>query len=218
MDSLEELNLVRLLIVGGASVNEGLRVKLQDKMTGIFESYGMTETASHIALKPINAAAVTAIGSPADLFDGLPGITLSKDNRDCLVIEASYLSDKPIITNDLVEIIDPNRFRWLGRWDHIVNSGGIKLIPEQIEKKIKAFTNNRFVISGQADDQLGEKLVMVVEGEFNKKSFIESLKTSGEFHAYEIPKEIFIIDSIPETRNGKIRRKEIASLINSGAL
>lgn len=216
--SLEELNTVRLLIVGGASVNEGLKTKLREKQTGIFESYGMTETASHIALKPVNEAAVNFIGIPDDRFEAMPDIALSKDQRDCLVIEAKYLSDKPIITNDLVELMDQDKFRWLGRWDHVVNSGGIKLIPEQIEKKMKAFANNRFVLLGQADASLGERLVMVVEGELNKNSFFDSLKNSGEFHPYEIPKEIFTIERIPETSNGKIRRAEIASLISSGTL
>ena len=214
--SLEELNRVRILIVGGASVNEGLRSKLQEKDACVFESYGMTETASHIALKPVNKAAVKTMGIPDDLFGALPGITLSKDERDCLVIEANYLSDKPIITNDLVELIDSNKFYWLGRWDHIINSGGIKLIPEQIEKKIKAFINNRFVLLGQTDDSLGERLVIVVEGKTNKESFVHNLKSSGDLNNYEIPKEIFFLDKFPETKNGKIKRLEIASLINSG--
>jgi O-succinylbenzoic acid--CoA ligase len=53
---------------------------------------------------------------------------------NCLVIDAPKISQEQIVTNDLVELINDHQFILLGRIDNVVNSGGIKLIPEQIEE------------------------------------------------------------------------------------
>jgi O-succinylbenzoic acid--CoA ligase len=52
----------------------------------------------------------------------------------------------------------------LGRNDNVVNSGGIKLIPEQIEEQLSAYSSRFFVGESQMLT-LGEKLVLVIEGE-----------------------------------------------------
>jgi len=116
----------------------------------------MTETASHIALKPLNESAQDSAHGEEGLFITTTGVDVSIDDRGCLVIHANYISEKPIVTNDLVELVDAGKFKWLGRWDNVINSGGIKLIPEQIESKLKTLIEDRFVIAGLPDHELGD--------------------------------------------------------------
>jgi len=134
----------------------------------------------------------------------LPNITISYDDRNCLVIHAPRISEKLIVTNDLVEMQNENEFVFKGRFDTIINSGGIKLIPEQIEDKLARKIHNRFFITGQTDEVLGEKVVLVIEGEPQtiKDSWFSSLDK------YEKPKEVIFIPQFKETENGKILRKE----------
>ena len=213
MASKAELALCKTLLIGGAPINEDLKSEMQNWETRVFESYGMTETASHIALRPLSNTACAHIEGKSDLFVVINGVGVSNDSRGCLIIDAPFLSDQPIITNDLAEIVSSDRFRWLGRWDHVINSGGVKLIPEQIETKINPYIKGRFILTGKPDATLGERLVMVIEGPVVKSSAEKIMKQIPDLHAYEIPKEIYTLDKFPETATGKIKRNEIAERI-----
>ncbi|MBC7642635.1 MAG: O-succinylbenzoic acid--CoA ligase, partial [Flavobacterium sp.] len=137
-------------------------------------------------------------------FTVLPNVTISYDDRNCLVIHAPKISDDVIVTNDIVELINENQFEFLGRYDNVVNSGGIKLIPEQIEKKLSHKIQSRFFVTGISDESLGEKLILVIEGDSQKidESIFDVLDK------YEKPKEILFVKKFKETENGKILRKE----------
>jgi o-succinylbenzoate---CoA ligase len=88
----------------------------------------MIETITHIAVKKLNHLEDVSL----DAFQTLSNITISKDNRDCLVINAPKVSDESIITNDVVELLSETSFEILGRFDNVINSDGIKIFSEQI--------------------------------------------------------------------------------------
>ena len=52
--SPDKLNLIEQLIIGGAPVNSSLESKLQEVKTHCYNTYGMTETITHIAVKKLN--------------------------------------------------------------------------------------------------------------------------------------------------------------------
>ncbi len=200
-NTLNDLDKIKTLIVGGGQVNPKLVEKLQNVSTQVYETYGMTETLTHVAIKPLNGP------SKSDVFRALDDIHFELDARECLVIHATALNPEPIVTNDLVDLIDENSFRWLGRYDNVINSGGIKIIPEVVEAKLSSIVpNRRFFIAGKSDKSLGEKVVLVVEG----KSMDISCKSLDKF---EQPKEIHFIPEFVETKSGKIHRQTTLSLI-----
>ncbi|PTS98063.1 O-succinylbenzoic acid--CoA ligase [Flavobacterium sp. HMWF030] len=192
-NSIDKLKNVKKLIIGGAKIDSALEEKLLPLKTEIYETYGMTETITHIAAKRVGEKA----------FSVLPNVKIAKDDRDCLVIYVSSISDEPIVTNDLVELINENQFVFLGRIDNVVNSGGVKLIPEQIEAKLVDKISNRFFVTGVHDSVLGEKLILVIEGE--KQDFApDFFDVLGK---YEKPKEIVFVPKFKENENGKLLRK-----------
>ncbi|HNP33899.1 MAG TPA: AMP-binding protein [Flavobacterium sp.] len=193
-NSIAELKKVRKMIVGGAAINKALEKQLLKLKTEVYETYGMTETITHIAARKLGEKAFTV----------LPNVTISYDDRNCLVIHAPRISPEVIITNDIVELVNENQFIFLGRMDNVINSGGIKLIPEQIEEKLAGNIHQRFFIASKPDNELGEKVVLVIEGE--KQDFDDSLYES--LGKYEKPKEILFIPKFKETDSGKIMRKE----------
>lgn len=198
-NSLRELKKVKKLIVGGAAMSKSLERQLLKLPTEVYETYGMTETITHIAARKLGEKAFTV----------LPGVTISYDERNCLVIHAPRISEEVILTNDIVELLNENQFVFIGRMDNIINSGGIKLIPEQIEDKLSHKINQRFFIASKPDTELGEKVVLVIEGE--EQDFEDSLYESLD--RYEKPKEIVFIPKFEETANGKILRKETLTKI-----
>jgi O-succinylbenzoic acid--CoA ligase len=211
-NSLNEINTIKKIIVGGGVVSNKLLRNIQNISTDVFATYGMTETITHIAVKKLNHFHSELVEE--SYYQVVPDIKISTDKRDCLIIYAPSLADEEIITNDVVELISDSEFKWLGRFDTIINSGGIKLIPEQIEKKISAVLSNRFFVAGIPDTILGEKLVLIVEGE-ELNSIMNEIKNLNSLSKYEIPKEIYFVDNFIETPTRKINRSATLKLIKS---
>ena len=208
-NSLPYIYKVEKLIVGGGVVSKDLEVKLQDISTEVFATYGMTETITHIAVKKLNN--ITSSSVDNSFYQTLPNVTIYIDERNCLAIEAPKVSDEFIITNDVVQLVSENQFEWLGRFDNVINSGGIKLHPEKIEEKLSKIIKQRFFVIGIPDKILGEKMVLVIEDVISsgvEKSLFLKIEKLNLLSKYEIPKEIHFINKFVETETNKIQRTE----------
>ncbi|KGL63969.1 AMP-binding protein [Polaribacter sp. Hel1_85] len=202
-NSINDLYKIKKLIVGGGVVSKQLQQKIKKSTCNIFATYGMTETITHIAVKKLN----NLIVSP-NFYQVLPNVKIYKDARSCLVINASEVSSEIVFTNDIVDLISDNQFDWLGRFDNVINSGGVKLHPERIEEKLSKIITARFFVAGVSDEKLGEKLVLVVEGK------LEAIELKNvNLSKFEIPKEIYFVDAFIETKTKKIQRIKTLDLI-----
>lgn len=207
-NSIARLHVVKKLIIGGGTVSPRLQKLLVDIDTKIYETYGMTETCSHIAAKKIFPRRKKKKSQRP--FKTLPDISISQDERECLVIKAPNILDEEIVTNDVVELLTYKKFHWKGRYDNVINSGGIKLYPEEIEKKLNRILDNRFFVSAMPDDALGEKLVLFIEEDFSEirlQELKERISNLNKLSKYEVPKKIYFIERFEETPNGKIHRE-----------
>lgn len=209
-NSLNDIHKIKKLIVGGGVVSNELLEKIQDVETDIFATYGMTETITHIAVKKLNHCHSELVEE--SYYNCLPSVKISKDKRGCLVINATKVSDEEVVANDLVEITSENSFKWLGRFDTIINSGGIKLIPEQIEEKLSKVIEGRFFVAGIKDALLGEKLVLIIEGVKNNV-ILNKVKNLNSLSKFERPKEIHFLDQFIETPTQKINRLKTIRLL-----
>lgn len=200
---------VSKIIIGSGQVDPRLESMIKDWPNDIYESFGMTETISHVALRKITGSA------DRQPFKALEGITFSTDERGCLVIHTDTLPQNPLVTNDIVELIDETTFKWMGRADNLINSGGVKIIPEVLEKLIKPYLNVRYFFAGLPDEKLGFKLVLVMESqplsETDEQDLMNDLKK--ELHKYEIPKALLYLDAFAETENGKINRAKTVKML-----
>lgn len=189
------LSLVEKLLVGGSPLPASLESALLDAgCVEAYVSYGMTETCSHVALRRIGC----------DIYEALPGTEFSLDDRGCLAITTAGTSYSPVVTNDMAEVIDSIHFRWLGRFDNVVISGGLKLMPEVIEKKIaSAMDGAAFVLYGRPSEMWGQELVMLVEADTPVDGLHEKLRAI--LPPAELPKEILFTPRL-ERVNGKIIR------------
>lgn len=191
------------IILGGSPVLPKLAQKLQPFPNKVFETFGMTETISHIAMRRLSG------DEAKDTFETTdPDIILGQDERDCLVIIAPALAHQPVITNDIVEVVNERHFKWLGRVDNVVNSGGIKLFPEVLEQKVQPLLTRRFFMAGIADEQLGQKLIMVLEGPALSRAELNNMKEtlSTVLTRYEMPRDIITIAQFEETATHKVNR------------
>lgn len=208
-NSLGRMHLIKKLIVGGGAIPPVLLKRLYELDTKIYETYGMTETVTHIAARRVNSKKEKVTPVP---FKTLSQVTVTIDERSCLIIKAPGVSTDPVITNDIVRLLTHKKFEWLGRIDNVINSGGIKLHPEQIERKLAHLIESPYFVGGIPDDRLGEKLALFVEQEEvfafenppDQKSGAD--ETTARFLRYEFPQVIFTVPQFERTENGKLQR------------
>lgn len=190
-----ELKNVRNLLVGGAPLGSDLEKRLAHSPSSAWVGYGMTETCSHVALRRAGS----------DVYRAMPSVTFSTDSRGCLVVNSEVFSWKQLITNDSVKLLSPAEFRWLGRLDHVINSGGVKIHPEILEAEIRRnFPQTPpFYVIGEPDTRWGEHPVMVVEpGPCPELAQIKAALGDPR----QAPQRIITVARLPLTTTGKIKR------------
>jgi o-succinylbenzoate---CoA ligase len=204
-EKIKLLNQMKAVIVGGAPMDPRLVESVRKLQVPVYSTYGMTETVSHVALQRINGPA--SVG----FFEAIGDVTFGLDERGCLTVIGTVTNGQLWVTNDLVELLGPKRFRWIGRFDNVINSGGIKIMIEELESKIGKILSahgmySRFFIFPQPDPAFGQKVCMAIESiDCDTKNICEIL--GHALGKYEKPKEIFLLDKFPETPSGKIDRR-----------
>ena len=193
----------RNFLIGGSAIPPQLRKAIADAGIAAYESYGMTETASHIALR--------RIGADDKPFSALPGIFLSADERDCLVIDMGI--DGTVVTNDIVEFADEakDKFYILGRVDDVIVTGGLKVHPARVEKLLSPlFPNMEICITSRPDALWGNRVVLLIETESINDMDTLMSKMRKMLPPHCVPKEIHAVKSLPRTASGKVIRRQLA--------
>lgn len=200
---------IKQLIIGGGKVNYSLLQQLQQIPTACFATYGMTETITHIAIQPLNGKAQTTA------FQVLPMVQIELDKRGCLVITAPQVVDDKIVTNDLVQLVGTQHFIWLGRYDNVINTGSVKVFPEQIEKKLEPILKERFFISSLPDKKLGQKVVLIIESPPFTSTQLDDFQERTQYilSKFERPRQLFFLPQFVETTTGKVQRSRTKDLL-----
>lgn len=188
---------VENLLIGGAALSEQLKADILRAGINAFESYGMTETCSHVALRRVGDTT----------FHAMPGIRFEVDNRNCLCISHDGMSFGRLQTNDIVDLLSPDQFVWRGRFDNVINTGGIKVFPEELEAEISRFVSPPFpfYISSVPSEKWGNEIAVVAacsQGQLNKLK--ENLSQVMDHR--RLPKHFFCVDALPQASNGKVKR------------
>ncbi len=192
------------ILIGGAPTDQNLRNKIAESRIPAWQTFGMTETVSHFAMARI---------TPFPLkYHVLPGTEIGVSDQDTLWVKSPMSNMESIQSNDVVNVVSPTEFYWIGRSDFVVNSGGIKLHPEELESKIQSILGkdfkNRFFLFGRKDPKLGERLCMLIEdseGEVNIEQTFQTIKDS--LGSIQSPKKVFFLSEFEETQSGKLNRK-----------
>ena len=198
-----QLNRIKTILIGGGVLDKDVEKQVQGLNSRCCASFGMTETLSHVAIKTLNGS------EKSKSYKALKNISFSLDERSCLKIDAPALLSAPIVTNDMVELKSETEFEWLGRFDNVINSAGIKLFPEQIEEKIAPFINQPFFLIGTPDKHLGDKMILLIESNDKNQSLKKEIQSKIEAYLeiYQRPREIILVSEFERTLTGKIQRK-----------
>jgi O-succinylbenzoic acid--CoA ligase len=201
---------VKGILIGGSELTSSVELLTKEIQLPIFQTYGMTETSSHIAFRQIS--------SEDAIYQCLKGVQIKLNDQGCLCIHSPSTLNQWIETNDVAELIHVNQFSILGRNDFAINSGGRKIHPEIIEKCCHSFFAQHSITCktfayGLDDDFFGQKLVLFIEtiDELNiQLQLIEYLKLNLE--SWEVPKQFIVLPEFLYTKTGKIDRPNTLTL------
>ncbi|MEZ4936879.1 MAG: AMP-binding protein [Crocinitomicaceae bacterium] len=196
------LKQIKNIIIGGGAIDPSTESQLVALKINAYSTFGMTETLSHIALRKVGT----------EEFKLLDGVKIQSDDKDRLIImDPEVTGQDKIQTNDIVEITSENSFIWKGRFDNIINSGGVKMYPEVIEKKISPYLNTPFFIAKEKDLIFGEKVILIVEGKEKDLPIFH-----GVLSKFEVPKKIYFIEKFAYTATNKINRNQTLEKLKIG--
>ncbi len=206
------LQSIENIIVGGGPLSTPAQSQLAQFNNHSYATYGMTETVSHIALKPINELL------NQQPFIILGDVQIKASNEGTLMVQSKITDNQWLTTTDIVELLSSNQFFWRGRKDFIINSGGIKLNPETIENEIIQLLPTTtealsLFVGSLPDKKLGRAAVLVVQGVWSEKWMEHLLHIRPKFKKHNFPKQVLFMKSLPHTQNGKINRIELNRLI-----
>lgn len=199
----ELLREIRHLIIGGGAIDVDLAAALRNFPHEVWSTYGMTETLSHIAMRRLNGPEATEWYTP------LEDVRIRLSSESTLVIEAPKVCDGELVTNDVAEVNDKGEFRICGRKDNVINSGGIKIQIEEVEKILRPYISCPYFISSISDPKFGEIAVMLLEADQLPEDERRELnctldKTCRErLEKYHCPKAYFYLPALPYTETGK---------------
>lgn len=201
------LNAMKAILVGGGPVSKRLEAGLQALSSPIYHTFGMTETATHFALRPLNGP------HASERYQPLPGVRIDVDRRGCLTVRSPILGARTVATNDRITLHPDGSFTWLGRLDHVINTGGVKVQAEGVEAAVaEALTETgderAFFVGSISDERLGEKVVVILEGREPPATILQQWQAAVEENlgAYERPRAWFFVEKLFRTSTGKIDR------------
>ena len=210
--STEKLLRFKTVLLGGAPLSTVLENSIKQlfkkSSLNIYHSYGMTETASHVALRDLSVM-------QPNTFSLLEHVDASLDEFGCLKFVFNTL-DYTVQTKDL-GLVEGRNIRFLSRSDDVVNSGGVKLHMHDIKMKIDNITEDngcavRYFLWKEDDDALGEKLVFV--GLQNRQQDKIETLVIRYLPKYEVPRKFYWTEAFKRNESGKIDKpKTLKDLI-----
>ena len=202
----EQFNQLGTILLGGSPIAQDTESFIQRMDNEVYQSFGMTETVSHIALRKVGEESA---------YTCLPNVSVAKGDQDELLIHAPSITGQEVLrTKDVVSLINNKQFIWKGRLDFIINSGGVKMCPEEVEARCAQHIAEPHIVSSLPDKALGSIVVMCVElSDEQSIDHIQQVLDTIYFPKYHRPKKVLSIPKIPRLENGKINRLAVKEFL-----
>lgn len=204
---------IQVLLLGGAPVSDRLLDLIaKESSFDIYQSFGATETLTNFAIRRL---------APKfqEHYITLPTVKIRTDDQSRLWVYYPGITDQYVCTGDVVEILDENSFKWIGRSDFVINTGGVKVYPDRLENLLADVLPERhFVITSIPDEIFGQRIVLVVESSDQDSpeeisNGIERLAIDKKLNRHLLPRKIVFLNRFPLTHTGKPDRKKIQQLV-----
>ena len=199
----ETLRGFKVVLVGGAALGDEMR------SPPLVTTYGMTESCGGVVY---DGRALDGVGVRIGDDDEvqLSGPTLMRTYR--LSSSQPFTSDGWLRTKDAGEI-SQGILRVFGRIDDVIVTGGEKVWPQEVEEALSAHPAVADVaVVGRPDPEWGSAVTaLVVPADAADPPSLDSLRAhvAQRIARFKAPRAFEIVDAIPRTPSGKIKRSEL---------
>jgi acyl-coenzyme A synthetase/AMP-(fatty) acid ligase len=223
---------MRYVDVTGAGVSEALAALLREWVTPHVGNVYSSNEASVIAAREAGNRYAIVPGVDVRIEDEAgrpqpPGAAGRIAVRSPMVVEgylwdealsAQHFRDGWYVTSDLGFVERPGRLVVLGRWDDMLNIGGLKIAPYPIEQGLKS-------VAGVGDVVLIEKrtavglgvMCAVVEPQAGADARAVADRVAAAMKAHATTFSVRVRQALPRTETGKVRRELLRAEVDAGA-
>lgn len=223
---------IRVISCSGALLSEQTYLKAIQtfKNSKLLNVYGLSEAGPRVAAQRLcENSKPGSVGRPIDgvsiLIVDKDGNILEEEEKGIVHVHTpcefqSYINgcrkksyyQNWLNTNDIGYLKNENLYI-TGRADDMIVNGSHNVFPDDIEKVIMSFHDMKeCMVFGVDDNLFGEKIICytvlskIID---DNKTYIKELRKHclKELIEYEVPKEFYIVKSLPYTDNGKLSRK-----------
>lgn len=209
---------VRAVLVGGGPAKQTLLERAHRRGLGVLSTYGMTEAGSQIATSPIGEpprrVVVPIPGAEMRLVNGVEIEVRGPMVTTTYLDSVARLADGWLKTGDLGEVVEDG-FRIIGRTSDVIISGGENVMADEVKDALEALECVRSAaVVGIPDDTWGEVVAAAIELDADVSFDDLSDELRQTLAGYKIPKVWRMVESLPRTSLGKIRRQAVRNLFS----
>jgi len=222
MSEIPTLAKLRLCISAGAPLPLAIAKKFREKLgLSIHSFYGASECGGICYDREAKLEVEGFVGSPMkdvdpEMID--PNTESSQIRVRSAAVGDGYfpepdeekLGNRVFVPDDLVASAG-NGFKIVGRVSDVINVAGKKVNPAEIEETLLRFPGVRQAIAfGRESAVRNEEVAACVMGDVDvdEGRLLEFCRK--KLSAWQVPKRVFIVESIPTNERGKISRRELA--------
>lgn len=219
------------ILLGGGPINADDIQSCIAKNLRVIPSFGMTETAAQCLAAPYDAWQQTPPGSCGIPLNGIEA-ELRPDPDDATsfllwlrgdqvfdgyygVSNREFDAEGWFCTGDYARRDDHGFYYIVMRRTDRIVSGGENINPSEIEQVIAAknLISGDYAIIGIPDFEWGQTVALITTCEQTHSIDTIRMRLAGELSRFKLPKSLHIVDHIPTTAAGKIKRQELVAMV-----
>ena len=230
----------KAILLGGGPTTQQLLKRSVERGIPIVSSYGMTETCAQIVANPMTTPSgmytpLKSVGKPfppnqLQIRDP-EGKVLGKNQSGMIWLKGPQVFDGYYESDEISDIFDKNMWFKTGDYGHLngfdqlfiesrredlIITGGENVNPVEVEEAIQKLPSiKEAVVLGIPAEEWGQKATAVITLMNGKIPDLEEIKNmlSTELTDFKIPKELIVVEKLPKTVMGKVKRWELAQQI-----
>ncbi|MDB4582911.1 AMP-binding protein [Draconibacterium sp.] len=131
-----------------------------------------------------------------------------------MIKSGDFAGDRVLCTHDWFRMDEEGFLYFVGRRDDIIKSRGEKVSPVEVESALLLIPGViESAVFGVADEVLGQAIVAYVSVEDKALTGLKIKKlVTAKLENFMVPKEVIVLESLPESTNGKIDKKALMGL------
>lgn len=202
-----------LLLVGGAVLEQELRIRAERGGARVVQTYGLTESCGGVVYDGVPFDGTSVRIGDDDRIELRGSTTMEGYRNDAAATGEAFDVQGWLRTGDAGSIDDVGRVHVHGRLDDAIRTGAETVWPDEVERALADHPMVRDVaVAGRPHAGWGQQVVaFVVPASIEAPPGVAEVRTflAGRLAPFKAPRELILVPEIPRTASGKVRRSAL---------